>query len=154
MVLNDFYRNAALTAESTTFPIIVISPVVLSTSYYLYRLYDIASLSHHYAFVYHLVASPFVVVPFALSMRERARFEDLGYSYRWNAKAVWTYTCYSLVTSILWAYIWAYLPGKGAYAEALNVSIGWCVLMGVNLVPLWYLARPQDPEQQLKEGST
>lgn len=150
----NFCRNIALTAESTTFPIFAISPVVLSTSYYLYRLYDIASLSHHYAFLYHTLASPFIVVPFALSVKEKTRFESLGYTFRWNAEAIWTHACYCLLTSMFWAYMWTYLSGQGAITEALNVSIGWFVLMGVNLVPLWFLARPQEPKQVMKEKST
>lgn len=150
----NFRRNIALTAESTTFPIFVISPVVLSTSYYLYGLYDIESLSPHYAFLYHTMASPLILVPFALSVKEKNRFESLGFTHRWNAEAFWTYTCYCLLASVSWAYMWAYGSGQGAFAEALNVLIGWFVLMGVNLVPLWLLARPQEPKKTVKEDST
>lgn len=152
--MENFYHNAALTTQSTTFPVFVISSVILSASYYLYRLYDIASLSSHYAFLYHILASSFFAVPFALSVRERIRFEALGYIYRWNAEAVWTYTCYCMVTSISWAYAWAYLSGHGEFAAALNVLIGSSILIGVNLVPLWFLARPLKPKLSRKGGST
>lgn len=150
----NFYRNMTLTAKSPTFPILAISAVILCTSYYLYRLYEIASLSPHYAFLYHVLASPFIVVPFALSVKEKNRFESLGYTYRWNTEASWIYACYCLLASISWAYMRAYGSEEGAFAEALYVLIGWFVLMGVNLVPLWLLATLREPKQAVKELST
>lgn len=137
-----FFHNASLTAQSATFPIFVISYIGLSTSYYLYRVCDLASLSTHYAFIYHILASMLVVVPFVLSIRERSRFEDLRYIYRCNSEAVRIYIGYCLLSSMSWAYIWAYLLGDGAFAAASNISLGWVALIGVNLVPLWFLARP------------
>jgi hypothetical protein len=144
MSLQLFFRNAAVTAQSPTFPIFVISYIILLTSRYLYKLYDIASLSDHYAFLYHfLIVCPLVVVPLALSMNERRRFQDLGYTVRWNREAVQICIGYCLLSSISLAYVWAYTSGDGASAATAKVSIGWVGLMGVNLVPLWFVARPQ-----------
>jgi hypothetical protein len=145
MSLQLFIRNAAVTARSPLFPLFVISYVVMSTSYYLYKLYDIASLGDHYAFLYHsLVLGPLIVVPLALSIAERRRFQDLGYVVRWNREAVQICIGYCLFSSISWAYVGAYgLSIGGAFAAVVKVSIGWMGLIGANLVPLWFMARPR-----------
>lgn len=147
MAMNNFLHNVASTTRSAHFPIIIISPLALSISYYLYRLYDVSNLSQHYAFLYHILVSPLVMVPFALSIRERTRLEDLGYTYRCNAKAVGIYVGYCLLTAITWAYIRTYWLESGALASTLNVLMGWSIVMGVNLVPLWILAKPLKPKQ-------
>jgi hypothetical protein len=140
MTLQHFLRNATLTTQGPTFPIFVISYLLLFISYYLYTLCDLGSYSNHYAFLYHsLVLAPLIAVPFALSVIERRRFEDLGYRFRWNKEAVGICIGYGLVTSVSGAYI--------------KVSMAWLGLMGVNLVPLWFAARPQNPRRLTrKEG--
>jgi hypothetical protein len=145
MTLEHFLRNATLTTQGPTFPIFIISYLLIFTSHYLYVLYDIASYSNHYAFLYHFPASSLIAVPFALSFTERRRFESLGYSFRWNQEAICVCIGYCLVTSVSGAYVWTYWIGDGAFAAACKVSSGWLGLMGVNLVPLWFGARPLKP---------
>jgi hypothetical protein len=153
MPLQLFLRNAAITAQSPTFPIFVISYIILSTSHYLYTLYDLRSLSSHYAFLYHfLVVCPLVMVPLVLSITERQRFEDLGYTARWNGEAVQICIGYCLFSSVSWAYISAYGPRVGDFTSALKVSSGWLIMMGVNLVPLWFVARPHKPSKLTRKG--
>jgi hypothetical protein len=154
MTLQHFLRNATLTTQSPTFPIFVISYLLLFISYYLYTLFDLGSYSNHYAFLYHsLVLAPLIAVPFALSVIERRRFEDLGYRFRWNQEAVGICIGYGLVTSVSGAYMWTWSLGDGAFASAFKVSMAWLGLMGVNLVPLWFAARPQNPRRLTrKEG--
>jgi hypothetical protein len=149
-----FIRNAAITAQSPTFPIFVSSYIILSTSHYLYKLYDIANTNSHYAFPYHLlIVCPLTVVPFALSITERQRFQDLGYTVRWNREAIQICVGYCLITSVLWAYVSAYRSGDGAVGAVVKVSIGWEGLMGVNLVPVWFMARPQKGKKESRKQS-
>jgi hypothetical protein len=153
MTLEHFLRNATLTTQSPTFPIFVISYLLLFTSHYLYTLFDLGSYSNHYAFLYHsLVLAPLIAVPFALSVIERRHFENLGYTFRWNKEAVGVCIGYGLVTSVSGAYVWTWILGDGAYAAALKVSMAWVGLMGVNLVPVWFAARPQKMVEMARKG--
>jgi hypothetical protein len=154
MTLEHFLRNATLSTQSPTFPIFVISYLLLFTSHYLYKLFDLGSYSNHYAFLYHsLVLAPLIAVPFALSITERRRFEDLGYRFRWNKEAVGVCIGYGVLVSVSGAYIWTRLLGDEAFASAFKVSMAWLGLMGVNLMPLWFRARSLKPMKVTrKEG--
>jgi hypothetical protein len=154
MTLQHFLRNATLTTQSPTFPIFVISYLLLFTSYYLYELFDLGSYSNHYAFLYHFLASLIIAVPFALSITERRRFEDLGYAFRWNKEAICVCIGHSLVTSVSGAYMWTWSLGDGAFALAFKVSMAWVGLMGVNLVPLWFGARPQKSTRSMRKEAS
>jgi hypothetical protein len=101
---------------------LVISPVVLFTSHYIYELHAAINPSQYVAFLYHSLLFGLILMPLALSASEGNRFEDLSYNFPSGRRSIGVRTGYLILGSIPWSYISNYWLNSGtALAAALDI---------------------------------